>query len=660
MYMIRSLYIALSALLLQTAAVAQTTDKPKPVYDAHALFNPLFYTQYGNEYRAGNGEPGPAYWQNRADYKIEARLDDATKTISGTVTLTYTNNSPHNLPYIWFQLDQNLFHPDSRGAARMPANGRSRYGDSKNPFRGGFDIRSVKVIGKVDGKQTETSVEPVITDTRMQVRLANAVKAKGDMVRIRIEFSYAVPEYGADRTGILKTKDGDIFAIAQWYPRVCVFDDIQGWNVMPYLGPGEFYLEYGDYEVAITAPANHIVVASGDLLNPAEVLTPDQLKRYNTARQSESTVAIRSKDEVNNADSRPSKPTLTWKYKISSARDFAWASSKSFVWDAARINLPSGKKALAQSVYPAEVSSEKAWGRSTEYTKASIEINSQWYEYPYPAAVNVASNVGGMEYPGIVFCGSTAKGGSLWGVTDHEFGHTWFPMIVGSNERKYGWMDEGFNTFINGIAAEQFNKGEYKEEPMDGHMMSRFMFSDRSEPVMKTPDALQEMNIGIALYYKPGYALSLLRDHIVGKDRFDHAFKKYIRDWAFKHPSPWDFFRSMENSLGEDLGWFWKGMILENYRLDQAVSKVEYANSNPSNGAIVTIENNERMAMPVVIEYTTKDGKTERKQLPVEIWMNGPSWKVRLNTTDEITKVVIDPDKVYPDMNSANNTWKRD
>jgi aminopeptidase N len=186
------------------------------------------------------------------------------------------------------------------------------------------------------------------------------------------------------------------------------------------------------------------------------------------------------------------------------------------------------------------------------------------------------------------------------------------------------------------------------------------MFSDRSEPVMKTPDAMQEMNIGIAQYYKPGYALSLLRDHIVGKDRFEHAFKKYIRDWAFKHPSPWDFFRSMENSLGEDLGWFWKGMILENYRLDQAVSKVEYANGNPSNGAIVTIENNDRMAMPVVIEYTTKDGKTERKQLPVEIWMNGSSWKVRLNTTDEITKVVIDPDKVYPDMNSANNTWKRD
>ena len=659
--MIKTTFLSLVALLcFQMGVIAQSGTATKSAFDAHALFNPLFYTQYGNEYRAGNGEPGPAYWQNRADYRIDAKLDDSTNTVSGTVFVTYTNNSPHQLPYLWFQLDQILFNPESRGAARMPANGRSRYGDAKNPFRGGFDIRSVKIIGKADGKPTETAVEPVITDTRMQVRLGSPVKAKGDVVRIRIDFSYTVPEYGADRTGILKTKDGNIYAIAQWYPRVCVFDDIQGWNVMPYLGPGEFYLEYGDFEVSITAPSSHIMAASGELLNPAEVLTAEQLKRYRTAQQSEKTVAIRAKEEVNNADSRPAKPTLTWKYRITNARDFAWASSKAFVWDAARINLPSGKKAMAQSVYPAGVASDNAWGRSTEYTKASIEINSKWYEYPYPCAVNVASNVGGMEYPGIVFCGSNAKGGALWGVTDHEFGHTWFPMIVGSNERKYGWMDEGFNTFINNIAAEQFNKGEYKEDPIDAHMMSRFMFSDRSETVMKTPDALMEMNIGIALYYKPGFALGLLREHIVGKDRFDYAFKKYIRDWAFKHPSPWDFFRSMENSLGEDLGWFWKGMILENYRLDQSITKVEYANGNPTNGAILTLENNDRLAMPVVIEFTTAAGKTERKTLPVEIWMNGPTWKVRLNTSEELTKVVIDPDKVFPDMNNANNTWKKD
>ncbi|MCE2834500.1 MAG: hypothetical protein LW694_08980 [Chitinophagaceae bacterium] len=223
--MIKTKFLPLFALLfIQTAVLAQSAPAQKSAFDAHALFNPLFYTQYGNEYRAGNGEPGPAYWQNRADYRIDARIDDSTNTVSGTVMLTYTNNSPHPLPYLWFQLDQNLFNQESRGAARMPANGRSRYGDAKNPFRGGFDIRSVKIIGKTDGKTTETAVDPVITDTRMQVRLGSPVKAKGDVIRLKIEFSYTVPEYGADRTGILKTKDGNIYAIAQWYPRVCVFD----------------------------------------------------------------------------------------------------------------------------------------------------------------------------------------------------------------------------------------------------------------------------------------------------------------------------------------------------------------------------------------------------------------------------------------------------
>ena len=657
----RLLLAATMAILALSSADAQpTTERPKSTYDPHALFSPLFYPQSGNEYRAGNGEPGPLYWQNRADYQISASLDDNTNTVKGSLVLTYTNNSPHALQHIWFQLDQNLFNPESRGFARTPATGRSRYGDSKNPFMGGYKITNVKVVAKADGKAVETANEPVITDTRMQVRLDKPMKAKGDVIRIKLDYEYVVPDYGADRTGVLKTPGGNIYAIAQWYPRVCVFDDIQGWNTMPYLGPGEFYLEYGDFDVAITAPASHIVVASGELLNPSEVLTPEQLKRFRSAQQSDATVAIRSKEEVADPASRPAKPTLTWKYRIGNSRDFAWASSKSFVWDAARINLPSGKKAMAQSAYPANVASREAWGRSTEYTKASIEINSKWFEYPYPCAVNVASNVGGMEYPGIVFCGSNARGGSLWGVTDHEFGHTWFPMIVGSNERKYGWMDEGFNTFINGIASAEFNKGEYDQPPLDGHMISKFMFGEQSETVLKTPDGLKEQNIGMALYLKPGYALELLRSHIAGKDRFDYAFKKYIRDWAYRHPTPWDFFHSMENSLGEDLGWFWKGMFLENHRLDQAVTKVEYVNGNAANGALITIENLNRMAMPVVVEYTTKGGTIERKNLPVEIWQNTASWKFKVNTTEEISRVVIDPDKIFPDYDSANNTWKKE
>jgi hypothetical protein len=264
-----------------------------------------------------------------------------------------------------------------------------------------------------------------------------------------------------------------------------------------------------------------------------------------------------------------------------------------------------------------------------------------------------------MEYPGIVFCGSTAKTEGLFGVTDHEFGHTWFPMIVGSNERKYGWMDEGFNTFINTLAGDDFNKGEYKAAKTDWHQYAKYViFMPSSEAMLNTPDVLQERNIGIALYMKPGYALTLLRDNILGPDRFDYAFKKYIRDWKYKHPSPYDFFRSIENAAGEDLAWFWRGMFLENYKLDQAISKVDYIGNDAKNGAIITIDNLDQLAMPVVIEYTTKSGKVERKNLPVEIWQNNSSWKVKLNTTEELLKVVIDPDHSFPDMNSANNTWK--
>ncbi|MEI6085954.1 MAG: M1 family metallopeptidase [Bacteroidota bacterium] len=633
-----------------------TTPEVKSKYDQHLLFGPLFYPNAGNEFRAASGEPGNAYWQNRADYKIAASLNEEKNEITGSVTISYKNNSPQELPFIWLQLDQNLYDLQSRGQAKMPATGRSRYGDAKSTFNGGYKISSVQLVSA--GKPAE-NIPYVITDTRMQLRLAKALAARTGAVSVKIDYSYVIPEYGSDRTGILKTKNGNIYAVAQWYPRVCVFDDLQGWNTLPYLGASEFYLEYGDLEATLTVPASHIVVASGELLNASEVLTPIQLKRYTQAKGSDATVTIRSEAEVNDPASRPAKATCTWKFAISNARDFAWATSKSFIWDAAKINLPSGKKCLATSVYPAESAGVKGWGRATEYTKGSIEnYSKRWFEFPYPVASNVASNVGGMEYPGIVFCGSTAKTEGLFGVTDHEFGHTWFPMIVGSNERKYGWMDEGFNTFINTLAGDDFNKGEYKAAKTDWHGYARFLFGSTTEAMLNTPDVLKEGNIGIELYMKPGYALTLLREQVLGHDRFDYAFKKYIRDWKFKHPSPYDFFRSIENGAGEDLSWFWRGMFLENYKLDQAVTKVDYINNDAKNGALITIENLDQLAMPVIIEYTTKSGKIERKNLPVEIWQNNSSWKFKLNTTEELQKVVIDPDHSFPDMNSANNTWK--
>ncbi len=640
-------------------AQAQSTAEPSsPVYDPHALFGPLFYPQSGSSYRSGNGEPGPDYWQNRADYQINASFDDKNSKVSGTVVMTYKNNSPQPLPYLWMQLDQNLFNTKSRGAAKMPAQGRSRYGDSQSSFDGGFHINSVSVSAVENGKPVDYAPDTVITDTRLQIRLKKPLQAKGDVVKVKITYDFIIPKYGADRTGILTTTNGEIWAVAQWYPRICVFDDIQGWNTLPYLGASEFYLEYGDLDVNITVPAEHIVVASGELLNPSEVLTPEQLKRYNAAKESDVTISIRNKDEVTDPKSRPGKSNLTWKYRITGARDFAWATSKAFVWDAVRMNLPSGRKALAQAAYPVETIGKDGWNRGAEFTKASLEnYSKRWFEYPYPAAVDVASNVAGMEYPGIVFCGAESRGESLWGVTDHEFGHTWFPMIVGSNERKYGWMDEGFNTFINGISKGDYNKGEFQEAPLDGHQISRYMFGERSESILNTPDGMKEFNIGIALYFKPAYALGLLRDQIVGRERFDYAFKKYIRDWAYKHPSPWDFFHSMDNSLGEDLGWFWKSMFLENWRLDQAITKVEYVNTKAANGALVTIENRDRMAMPVVVQYKTVSGLTGRKTLPVEIWQNNTNWKFKLDTKEELVSVVIDPDHAFPDYNPDNNLW---
>ena len=641
--------IALLFISLFTNAFSQ--DEPVSKYDPHKLFGPFFYPTGGTVTRSADGSPNIGYWQNKVDYKIDASLNDVTNEISGIVTITYRNNSPHPLSFLWLQLDQNLFNKSSRGQARMPYGQRSRYGDSRSDFEGGYKINSVKNI------TANGNADYIITDTRMQIRLAKSL-SPGETIAIKIDYSFTLPQYGADRCGILKTKNGNIFAVAQWYPRMCVYDDVEGWNTAPYLGPSEFYLEYGDFDVSITAPASHIVVCSGELQNPSEVLTTVQQQRMAEAKKSDKTVMIRTEAEVLDPASRPAKDKLTWKFKMTSARDVAWASSKAFVWDAAKMNLPNGKTSLAMSVYPVESVGSKKWGRATEYTKGSIEnYSKRWYPFPYPCAVNVASNIGGMEYPGIVFCGNNSEGSGLFGVTDHEFGHTWFPMIVGSNERKYGWMDEGFNTFINSIAVSDFNNGEYKEasHKMDGYFPQAYT-GDNFEGIMYTPDAMKERSIGNALYAKPGYGLEMLRNEIIGPDRFDYAFQTYIKRWAFKHPTPWDFFRTMDNAAGENLGWFWKSWFLENYKLDQAITKVEYETA--SKMPVVTLMNLEQMAMPVILKYETESGVSGVIKLPVEVWNNTTTWKVKIPVAEKLKSLEIDPDKIFPDIKRDNNSWK--
>jgi hypothetical protein len=627
-------------------------------YNYNDAFSPLFYTKNGNDYRSAGGQPGPNYWQNRADYKLSVRLNDQTNEISGTEIITYTNNSPDKLGFVWMQLDQNLFKSDSRGTAIIPPTG-SRNGAHGQQYDGGYKIKSVKLISLEKGKTTESSVEFLIEDTRMQIYFPSAISAGGGQIKLKIEYSFISPDYGSDRMGILNTKNGKIFSVAQWYPRMCVYDDVLGWNTLPYTGPSEFYLEYGDYDISITVPSNHLVVSSGELTNPQDVYTVEQQNRWKAAAQSDKTVIIRSASELGDPKSRPSgKNELTWNFKLKNARDAAWASSAAFIIDAARMNLPSGKKSMAISAYPVESDGMDAWGRSTEYTKASNEFNSKkWLEFPYPAATNVASIAGGMEYPGIVFCGARAKSDGLWGVTDHEFGHTWFPMIVGSNERLFAWMDEGFNTFINSLASKDFNGGEYKPRTTDMHNLGKIITSDAFEPIMSSPDNMKERNIGILAYYKPAIGLTLLREQVIGADRFDRAFKTYIERWAYKHPTPDDFFRTIENVAGENLNWFWRGWFINNWKLDQAVTDVKYVKNDPAQGALITIENLEKMPMPVILEIKTKSGKVSRLKLPVEVWQRNKQWTFVYPSVEEIVSVVSDPDKVLPDSNSANNSW---
>ena len=645
----KKFFLLFTTVILSCAiSFAQSTS----VYDQHDAFAPMFYPAYGDEVRTASGSAGPKYWQNSASYKIDASLDDQNNSISGTVIISYKNNSPEKLPFVWLQLDQNIYREDSRSVATTAITG-GRW--ANRDFNGGYDIKSVKVIS---GGKEETA-DYLVSDTRMQIKLAKAIKPGGDSIQFKIEYSFPIPEYGTDRMGRQKTKNGWIYEIAQWYPRMCVFDNVLGWNTLPYLGQGEFYLEYGNIEYNITTSAKLIVVGSGELLNPSEVLTAEQIKRLKDARESDKTVMIRTEDEVTNPSTRPAKDKITWRFKITNARDVAFAASAAFVWDAARINLPSGKKSLAMSVYPVESAKDAGWKRGTEFVKGAIEhYSKQWFEFPYPVATNVAGNVNGMEYPGIVFCSAGAEGGNLWGVTSHEFGHTWFPMIVGSNERKYPWMDEGFNTFINTVADKAFNNGEFENKNVDRHRQARFVFGANTETIMTVPDVTAGNNLGINAYFKPGMGLELLRYDILGPDRFDAAFRYYINNWAYKHPTPWDFFHAIENASGENLDWFWRGWFMNNWKLDQSVKAVDYVQNDSTKGAIITIENLQKLPMPVTVEIKQANGKIGRVNLPVEIWQHGSTWKFHYASTDKITEVTIDPDKHLPDIDDSNNTWK--
>jgi len=652
--------ILLAAVPVAARAQARAGDTPvRSTYDPRAVFDPTFRSAPGTETRAPSGAPGHAYWQNRADYRIEARLDTERHVVSGHERITYTNESPDTLRFVWLQLDQNLFRADSRARALSPP------GAPLPEVTDGFVLSAVRVGAGAAAADAETDVE----DTRMKVALPKPLPPRGGTVVLQIDYSFTVPEENPVRMGRMESQNGTIYELAQWYPRMAVYDDVRGWNTLPYVGSGEFYLDYGDFDYMLDVPADLVVVGSGELVNPAEVLSAEERRRLDLARNSDTTVVIRGSDEVRAAAAAaPSSGRKTWHFVMHDTRDVSWAASRAFVWDAARADLPSGKKALAMSVYPVESAGKDAWSRSTEYVKASLEIFSrQWFEYPWPVAVNVAGPEGGMEYPGIVFCHWQARGADLWSVTAHEIGHDWFPMIVGSDERRHAWMDEGFNTFIDIYASDEFHGGEYAPKrdgeyaPEGGNPAREIvpLFQDPAAPPIETPaDAISEHYRHPVSYYKPALGLVILREDVLGPERFDPAFRAYVRRWAYRHPRPEDFYATMDDVAGEDLGWFWKEWFEETWALDQAVAGVEYVDGDPAKGARVTLVNRRRMALPAHVRAVEQGGRTIDVTLPVGIWMQGDTWTIQLETTKPLTSVTLDPDERLPDVEPGNNAWR--
>lgn len=550
-----------------------------------------------NVYRSAAGEPGENYWQQRVNYDIDVQLDEKKRRISGSQKIEYKNNSPHTLKYLWLQLDQNVFKNDSIAETTqtfkstltsLPADKPAKLslGDlrrqqfmSDNEL--GYTISNVK-----DDNGDELRV--TVVDTLMRIDLNKPLKP-GKEAEFSMNFAFNLVEEDAvgARSGYEHfEKDGnDIFLVAQWFPRLAAYTDYEAWTNKTFLGGGEFTLEFGDYDVEITVPADHIVSATGKLNNASSVLTSTQRKRLKQAENAKRPVFIVSEEEALDNEKSSTDKTKTWHFKANNVRDFAWASSRKFMWDAKGYQQGGDEQPLvmAMSFYPKEEGD--LWKKySTEAVIHTMEVYSKYsFDYPYPTAQSVNGPVGGMEYPMITFNGprtklqddgtrtySQAEKRFLLGVVIHEVGHIYFPMIVNSDERQWTWMDEGLNSFLDGVAGREWDPSiPWGVEPRD---IVAYMKSEIQVPIMTQSDSV--LRLGPNAYTKPAAALNILREVILGRELFDFAFKEYAQRWKYKRPTPADFFRTMEEASGVDLDWFWRGWFFTTDHVDIALDKV--------------------------------------------------------------------------------------
>ena len=644
-----------------------------------------------NSQRTASGAPGIKYTQQKVDYVMDIVLDDENQKITGKETITYHNNSTDNLTYLWVQLDQNMRAADSKTpditTDRIPKRtSKDRFDQTYNnkPFEGGFNITNV---ANIDGSKLSYT----INQTMMRINLPKPL-ASGETFKFKINWWYIINNHRTQggRSGYEHfTENGNNnYVIAQFFPRLCVYDNVEGWQNDQFWGRSEFALEFGDYKVNITTPDDHMLGATGRLMNENEVLTRTQQKRLAQARKSfDKPVVIHTQKEATKIEKKKSKKTKTWRFHAENVRDYAFATSRKFIWDGMAVKLDS-KNVMAYSYYSKEAN--PLYGdHSTKATAVTLKAYSrQTFDYPYHKAISVDGQMG-MEYPMIAFNPGRPdlpNGGysdrqkyRMINVTIHEVGHNWFPMIVNSDERKWTWMDEGLNSYTQLQAMMDYEKDYPLTRGLPKNIV-RYMSGDQSRiaPIMSKGD--NTYSFGNNAYGKPATALWILRNTIMGPELFDHAFKEYANRWKFKHPTPADFFRTMEDASAMDLDWFWRGWFYTTDVTDIGIKSVKkYTAVEGNNGAVNFVENAQGakkasdkffyevtydkpggLVMPIIVEFTYKDGTKGRKQYPAQIWRLNDKQITKTITSDkEIVSFQIDPDLETADVDVTNNSWPK-
>jgi len=663
--------LSLAALCFAASSLVAPVFAAAPFDDKFRQLDELLPTP--GAVRTASGAPGHAYWQQRADYRISATLDETRRALSGSGTITYHNNSPDTLKYLWLQLDQNIYQPgsDARQSATLPSRnawtGATPQTGLKfdglrtllegRTFAGGFDILAVK---DASGR----ALPHTINKTMMRVDLPQPLKP-GARVAFSIDWRYNINEQKVlgGRAGYEKFDDNnDLFEIAQWFPRMAAYYDVYGWQHKQFLGAGEFTLEFGDYDVRVTVPADHIVASTGELQNPGEVLTAAQRDRLKQARSAKKPVIIVTQAEAEAAEKSRSTATKTWHFKAKNVRDFAFASSRKFIWDAQGVK--SGPyDVLAMSYYPKE--GNPLWEKySTQAIIHTIEqYNKYSFDYPYPTAISVNGPVGGMEYPMISFNGprpsKDKKTGEitysqrtkygLIGVIIHEVGHNYFPMIVNSDERQWTWMDEGLNTFVQYLAQQAWEEN-WPDSRGEPRRITDYMKSRNQVPIMTNSESL--LQFGNNAYAKPAAALNVLRETVLGRELFDFAFKEYAERWKFKRPTPADFFRTMEDASGTDLDWFWRGWFYTTDAVDVSVDGItEYTVSSQDPEVEKAMQRARRAAEPVSVTRQRNEGMARRVDAHPEL-------KDFYNENDDFTVTNKDRNR-YQEKLAGLEDWEK-